>query len=95
MVGGRTISVISDGSEESEMRANGRTETYSERAVADFKLRTKKCINITIILFAVLLFYFLFVPSAKFTKVPRGVRNRGRKIKKAVEDTADIMEMEF
>lgn len=63
-----TISVISDGSEESEMKAQNETETYSEKAVKKFKGNVNKLLNIFFILAAVLLIYFMIAPSKRIGK---------------------------
>jgi hypothetical protein len=53
------------------MIRNKATETYSERAVLKFKTRVRRCANLTIAILAITILYFLFVPSAKFTKKDR------------------------
>ena len=77
----RTTSIISDGSEASEMIRNNSKESYSERAVAKFKSRMRKYINAALIILAIVLLYFLFMPSAKFSKAPRGSKSKMNKIK--------------
>ena len=62
------------------MRNNSK-ETYSQRAVARFKKRVFKCANTTLIILAIVMLYFLFVPSAKFSKLPRGSRGKVKKMK--------------
>ena len=68
------------------MIANNAKETYSERAIASFKQRTIKCVNITIIICAIIMLYFLFVPRVKFSKSSRPSRIRSRRMKESVEE---------
>ena len=63
------------------MLRNNSKQTYSQRAVAKFKSRVFKCANTTLIILAIVLLYFLFVPSAKFSKLPRGSRGKMKKMK--------------
>lgn len=72
--GGEGASVISDGSEASEMIANNLNQSYSERAVEKFKATFFRFVNIALIIIAIILLYFLFVPRAKFSKNVRPSR---------------------
>lgn len=73
-----TVSLISDGSEESEMKARNETETYSEKAVRRFRGNVSKLLNVLFILAAALLIYFVIGPSKRAGKERRGAR-RARK----------------
>lgn len=76
-----TTSVISDGSEASEMIANGSRETYSQRAVAKFKERMFKCLNAAVVILVLILLYILFVPSARYGKPAKISRGKISKLK--------------
>ena len=80
-----TISVISDGSEESEMKAQKETETYSEKAVKRFRGNVNKLLNVFFILAAVLLIYFVIAPSKR--------AGRERKAKKARKSGEQLLQL--
>jgi hypothetical protein len=63
-----TASLISDGSEESEMRFHEERETYSEKAIKKFRGNVNKCFNWAMIALAILLIYFVIAPTKRFTK---------------------------
>lgn len=63
------------------MLRNNDKQTYSQRAVAKFKSRVRKCANTTLIILAIIALYFLFVPSAKFSKLPRNSKSKVKKMK--------------
>lgn len=63
-----TASLISDGSEESEMRLLSESETYSEKAIKNFKGNVNRCFNFVMIGLAILLIYLVLAPTKRFTK---------------------------
>ena len=63
------------------MIAHGLNETYSEKAVKDFRKNVSNCINGTLIILVIVLLYFLFIPSTRFSKPPRENRSKVKKIK--------------
>ena len=63
------------------MMRNNLKETYSERAIGKFKGRVFRCINATIVILAIVMLYFLFVPSTRFSKPHRNHKSKVKKMK--------------
>lgn len=50
------------------MIAKNLEETYSERAVVNFRKKISNCLNIFLIIVALFLIYILLIPNARYSK---------------------------